>query len=1196
MAFEGSLTDNSGNPINLAGVTLAFYVSAGTCYLYGESSTAAGDSQGNIIHRFGSGSPLAGSPNAFSQNLFFGNASGTTTFAGNNCSATASDTRTAQVYYAAQNITGTISLGTVPYAQNATMLSGKSVASFLQTSTDSTTLFSGGSNGQYLTKSASGLTWSNFSLSAAQVTTALGYTPSSGAASVTSSSVISALGYTPSSGVATVTSASVISALGYTPSSATASVTSASVITALGYTPANSATTSSLLAKSNNLSDLTSSATARTNLGLGALALNNFVNLGSAEVSGTLSTTRLPAFAGDVSSTAGTNLITMISIRGVSISSMTPTAGQALVYTGGYWTPTTVSGSGIGTVTNVSSANSDITVSNTTSTPVLTLNVGTGASQIIRLDSSARLPAVDASNLTNISAAQITSGTLLTARLPAFTGDVSSTAGSNSLSIVSLRGISVSSTAPTTGQVLKYNGSVWVASTDATGGGASAVTSVATGTGLTGGPITSTGTISVNFGTTSGTVAAGDDTRITGAALKTNNLSDLTSSATARTNLGLGAIALKTTINLTTDVSGVLPVTNGGSLWTLNGGNIYNTTNVAIGVSTPTARLYIASGTASLAPLKLASGTLLSAPAAGSIEYDGSYLYFTDGTNVRRALNTSAVASGTTPSSVDNASTVNSTDNITLYPQGGSVIVSSTVASTDSLTGALVVKGGMGVNGSAYFTGSLYSAGTLNVSGAITTGGAIKGSQLSTSGNIAASGTLSTGGSINASGAISTAGSITASGSINSASFVMSNGLISPYLYGSIASGGSLNIDSTNDTTKGNITIAANGGNVGIGIASPLYRLHIKSKGTGIPNVASVFSTTTGSSIIATGEDTSNNVMTYYYDSTGAQRVYLAASGTNYINNNFVIGNIYEIPGNYKMSLHGSAAISGTVALMGASPSSVPMIFSSSYTTVVASPLAGALEYDGTHLLFTNSSLQRRRLAGGAVSGTIDNINKLSYSGGAVTFEGFTTGTTAPVVINNGSNGTVGLQVNQNMVVSGSIKLAGEGLDTATSCTTGDEGKQRYNKSYKTMEFCDGNVWQGIQGPTSCPTSGGVSFTLVGKAGTGEAFCMTASHFADTTYFDAVDQCAAKTNYWGQPARVCAEEELNMACKGYSTLLEAKLPGFGSGATKYWIPAGDSVIALDFTVTTGVSCSVSSTAGSYTRASGAINSYRCCYH
>lgn len=73
---------------------------------------------------------------------------------------------------------------------------------------------------------------------------------------------------------------------------------------------------------------------------------------------------------------------------------------------------------GAGTVTSVTSANGDITVGTTTTTPVLTLNSGTSANQIVKLNGSAELPAVSGANLTNLNASSLTSGTLDPARLP----------------------------------------------------------------------------------------------------------------------------------------------------------------------------------------------------------------------------------------------------------------------------------------------------------------------------------------------------------------------------------------------------------------------------------------------------------------------------------------------------------------------------------------------------------------------------------------------------------------------------------------------------------------------------------------------------------------------------------------------------------------------------------------------------------
>jgi len=115
-----------------------------------------------------------------------------------------------------------------------------------------------------------------------------------------------------------------------------------------------------------------------------------------------------------------------------------PTCGgsQALHFNG--TSITCVATGGGGSVTQVTSANVDIGVSNTTTTPVLTLNVGTGANQIVKLDASSQLPAVSGVNVTNLNATNLASGTVPAAQMPALTGDVTMTAGTTSTTITGL--------------------------------------------------------------------------------------------------------------------------------------------------------------------------------------------------------------------------------------------------------------------------------------------------------------------------------------------------------------------------------------------------------------------------------------------------------------------------------------------------------------------------------------------------------------------------------------------------------------------------------------------------------------------------------------------------------------------------------------------------------------------------------------
>lgn len=65
---------------------------------------------------------------------------------------------------------------------------------------------------------------------------------------------------------------------------------------------------------------------------------------------------------------------------------------------------------------------------------------------------------------------------------------------------------------------------------------------------------------------------------------------------------------------------------------------------VRTSASEPTAYMVLAKGSAAAksAPLKFISGTKLTAPEPGAIEYDGTQLYVTDDTSSRKAIATLA--------------------------------------------------------------------------------------------------------------------------------------------------------------------------------------------------------------------------------------------------------------------------------------------------------------------------------------------------------------------------------------------------------------------------------------------------------------------------------------------------------------------------------------------------------------------------
>jgi hypothetical protein len=83
--------------------------------------------------------------------------------------------------------------------------------------------------------------------------------------------------------------------------------------------------------------------------------------------------------AGDLSGTFAAPIVD--GIQGVGLLATAPTLNQVLKFNGTAWAPA-VDNAGTGTVTNVTSLNAFLTVTSPTTTPALTLNVGTGANTV----------------------------------------------------------------------------------------------------------------------------------------------------------------------------------------------------------------------------------------------------------------------------------------------------------------------------------------------------------------------------------------------------------------------------------------------------------------------------------------------------------------------------------------------------------------------------------------------------------------------------------------------------------------------------------------------------------------------------------------------------------------------------------------------------------------------------------------------
>lgn len=184
-----------------------------------------------------------------------------------------------------------------------------------------------------------------------------------------------------------------------------------------------------------------------------------------------------------------------------------------------------------------------------------------------------------------------------------------------------------------------------------------------------------------NVGTAAGTVAAGNDSRITGAAQTANNLSDLASSSTARTNLGLGGAA---TLSVGTAAGTVAAGNDSRITGALQGGN--NLSDVASAATARTNLGLTGAATAAL-PLTVANGgTGAGSASAGLAALGGQPV------SAVRSI-TSATA---TASPYDVLQCNAATQAITVTPPANAAGVRFTVAKTDPTSNPVTISGTVG--------------------------------------------------------------------------------------------------------------------------------------------------------------------------------------------------------------------------------------------------------------------------------------------------------------------------------------------------------------------------------------------------------------------------------------------------------------------------------------------------------------------
>lgn len=270
---------------------------------------------------------------------------------------------------------------------------------------------------------------------------------------------------------------------------------------------------------------------------------------------------------------------------------------------------------------------------------------------------------------------------------------------------------------------------------------------------------------------------------------------------------------------------------NGGADATSERMRITDAGNIGFGVVAPSAKLHLAAGTSTNAPLKFNPGTLLSSPQSGTVEYDGSDYYFTDSANTRRSLS-SIAAGGVTSSTIASALGYTPANSSTVSTLSGTVTtlqnsVASMAASQWTASGSAInfSTGNVGI-------GTANPARTLDVSGTLRANTIYAGNGAFNSPSITFTNATGTG-LYNASGYLgfSVAGSL--QGQMTNSSFSFNSGGAGPQIYFTGGSAANPSYAFNVDSDTGMFNPNAGGGSNELGFStSGTERLRITSIGS----------------------------------------------------------------------------------------------------------------------------------------------------------------------------------------------------------------------------------------------------------------------------------------------------------------------------------------------------------------------------